>query len=348
MAPQGVVIPPAGQWGLSPVADLAYRTLLLLGPAGDPGLARELGLDPGRIAVAMDELEGVGAVRRSGRGRERRWVARDVAEVASIMRGRRRPVNVADQHRRHFAAVAGVHLERIPPDLVRRLSDRESTRHRIAELVRAERREHLAINIEDVITADAAAVAGPLDQALLDRGVRLRTLGLKAQDGSRTFVLDGCEYREADTLPLKLMIFDRRSALFPADPADFEAGAVEVTDPDAVARLTTLFYSIWRTAGDPSREEVPPIVLTAREQTILGLLAAGASEEAAAAELGLSRRTVVYTMRALMDRLGVENRFQLALLLGASRAVPLPRAARPAEPATSATTTDVPQEEIEK
>ena len=36
------------------------------------------------------------------------------------------------------------------------------------------------------------------------------------------------------------------------------------------------------------------------------------------AKLGLSLRTVGYAIRALMDRYGVENRFQLGLLLGAS------------------------------
>jgi DNA-binding NarL/FixJ family response regulator len=48
------------------------------------------------------------------------------------------------------------------------------------------------------------------------------------------------------------------------------------------------------------------------------LLAQGHTDQTAAEELGVSPRTVAYAMRALMDRLGVENRFQLALLLGAS------------------------------
>jgi hypothetical protein len=40
---------------------------------------------------------------------------------------------------------------------------------------------------------------------------------------------------------------------------------------------------------------------------------------------------VLYAMRALMDRLGVENRFQLALVLGAAQAItPEPRAWRDA------------------
>jgi len=60
------------------------------------------------------------------------------------------------------------------------------------------------------------------------------------------------------------------------------------------------------------------VELTAREQAIVTLLAAGHTDSSASAELGLSLRTVGYAIRALMDRYGVENRFQLGLLLGAS------------------------------
>lgn len=318
---------PAGRWGLSPLADVIYRTLVLLGPAGGTRLSRELGVEQGRIGPAMEELAEFGALRRTApAGGEICWAARDIDEVTAIVRRRRAPIAQADRCRRHLAAVAGVHLDRIPPDRIRVLPSRHHARHRIAELAASERVEHLAINTEDVITAEAARVAGPLDQALIERGVRLRVLGLAPQDGSISRPVPGSEFREAGALPLKLMVFDRRVALFPLDPADFNAGAVEVADPGAAAHLTQLFWRIWRTSRDPSCREVPAIVLTSREKAIVTLLAAGASEEATAAELGLSRRTVVYALRALMDRLGVENRFQLALVLGAAGAVPVPHA----------------------
>jgi DNA-binding CsgD family transcriptional regulator len=64
-------------------------------------------------------------------------------------------------------------------------------------------------------------------------------------------------------------------------------------------------------------------VLTTRENAIIALLAAGHSEEATATELGISRRTVIYALRGLMDRIGVDNRFQLALILGAHGTAPL-------------------------
>ncbi|MFD0516616.1 helix-turn-helix transcriptional regulator [Paractinoplanes durhamensis] len=122
--------------------------------------------------------------------------------------------------------------------------------------------------------------------------------------------------------PVKLMVFDRQVALFPADPLDLERGYVEVADRGFVAALCTLFERLWDEGLDPyRRQEVFPIDLSPRESALVGLLALGHTDLTAAEELGLSPRTVAYTMRALMDRLGVQNRFQLALALGAAGAV---------------------------
>jgi len=324
------VVPALGRWGLSSYADLIYRSLALTGPSTPRQLVSQLGVDAARVSRALDELAGFGAARPAYRGRDGRWSAVDVDVVMSRARRPRAPVPLNQHCRRHLAAVSGLHLERVPEAAIHLLATRSSVRDRIADLVAGERHEHLAINTEDVITAAAAAAAGPLDRALVARGVRLRTLGLTAQDGSQdtTFVA-GIEHRQASALPLKLMVFDRRKALFPADPANFEAGAIEIDDAGAVESLMQFFYRIWSTAVDPRRQAIPPIVLSHREKGIVELLATGLSEEAAATSLGISRRTVGYTLRALMDRLGVENRFQLALLLGAAQAVPLAPAVQP-------------------
>jgi DNA-binding NarL/FixJ family response regulator len=326
------VVPMLGRWGLSPDADLIYRRLVLLGPSSRPQLGRQLGVAPARVGQALDELAAAGAVRHSHRGGEGEWSAVDVDVVLARVRRHRSPVVIGDRYRQHLAVVAGLRLETVPAVAVHRMPTRAAARRRIADLAVAERHEHLAINTEDVISAAAAAAASPLDRALVARGVRLRTLGFAPRDGSpdRPLVAGG-EHRRAENLPLKLMVFDRRNALFPADPADFEAGAIEIDDPDAVAQLTQLFYRIWHAVPHPRDLEVPPIVLTSRDHRIVSLLAAGLSEEAVAIELGISRRTVAYALRALMDRLGVENRFQLALLLGAANAVPLPPTARQPE-----------------
>ena len=58
------------------------------------------------------------------------------------------------------------------------------------------------------------------------------------------------------------------------------------------------------------------VVFSPREKALVELLAAGHTDASAARRLGVSPRTVSYTLQSLMDRLEVENRFQLGLALG--------------------------------
>lgn len=328
-------VPSLVRWGISPDADLVYRTLTLFGPQPAAHVARELGLVNVRVVRALDELEAIGAVTpvRGARTSSRWWRPAPLGQVLARVRRRSLGGN-RERWRRHLALVTDVPAVTIDDDGVRTWPSRDQARMRIAELARLERYEHLAINTEERFTADAAAAAAPLDLDLLTRGVRVRTLGRPAEDGDRGcgYAIDlgkrGGEHRESDNLPVKLLLYDRRVALIPADPENLDAGAVEVRDPTVVERLCALFYRIWADARDPRRGGVPPVVLTARERGIVALLSAGHSEESVAAELQLSRRTVVYTLRGLMDRLNVENRFQLAMVLGATRAAPLPVAYR--------------------
>jgi DNA-binding NarL/FixJ family response regulator len=66
-----------------------------------------------------------------------------------------------------------------------------------------------------------------------------------------------------------------------------------------------------------------PLPLSDREKAILRLLARGVTDEATARHLGLSKRTVSYTVSGLMRRVGAANRFQLGLLLGAAYSPPV-------------------------
>jgi DNA-binding NarL/FixJ family response regulator len=59
-----------------------------------------------------------------------------------------------------------------------------------------------------------------------------------------------------------------------------------------------------------------PVMLDPREQVLVSLLATGLTDASAARRLRVSPRTVTNVLRALMDRLGVNNRFQLGLALG--------------------------------
>jgi DNA-binding CsgD family transcriptional regulator len=180
-----------------------------------------------------------------------------------------------------------------------------------------------------VISAESMAAAQPIDRRLAARGVRLRVIGPDQPSGPAAPVPLG-PVRQVAAPPMKLMVFDRKVAMFPADPLDIERGYVEVADEEVVAALCALFERLWTQGRDPYRQEVIPIDLSPRESALVGLLALGHTDQTAAAELGLSPRTVAYTLRALMDRVGAQNRFQLALRLGAAGAV-LPDLSPPTE-----------------
>ncbi|MEU6154638.1 LuxR C-terminal-related transcriptional regulator [Actinosynnema sp. NPDC047251] len=331
---RGAAIPLLWRWGLSPDADLVYRALATFGARSLPALAADLGLPVRRARAALEELL---AVRAAVAPRRRAGAWEPVAPAAVLRELRRRRPTVVDlgEYARRHRAVVGAALPRVAGLRAIHLADRATTRRRIAELNAVERREHLSLNPERSFTPDAVRAALPLDRQLLARGIEVRTCGVPPEDGDRargTVREAGWDYRELPDVPLKLMVFDRRVALLPADPLDLDAGTLELDDPAVVDALVGLFERLWSTAEDPRRGGVSPIELTSREQAVLGLLAEGHTDSSAAQQLGISQRTIAYTMRALMDRVGVENRFQLGLALGATRVVgPLPDV--PADPA---------------
>jgi DNA-binding CsgD family transcriptional regulator len=129
-------------------------------------------------------------------------------------------------------------------------------------------------------------------------------------------------YRELAAVPMKLFVIDRKVALFPVAPTDVSRGYLEVAQPSVVAALVEHFERHW--AAGHTAPVHPRFELSPREHALTALLARGHTDASAARELGISMRTVTTVVRSLMDRLGVENRFQLGLALGARRLVAPP------------------------
>jgi DNA-binding CsgD family transcriptional regulator len=323
------------RWGVTPDADLVYRALVTVGPQASSDAAQELGMPRRRVNQAIEELSTSGAVQavyradRSRRaGRPEVWRANDPHEV--IHRLRRRQLRLVDPWelaQRHLATVAGLNLSTAghapAGDQVRLLRGIDLIRDRIAELAKLERHEHLSMNPEQAISAPAVAAAAPLDRALLLRGGKLQVLGVPPADGDATSLHReeltrlGAEQRVAKQLPLKVMVFDRKVAMLPLNLLAAGNGVLEISEPGLVRSLVSVILREWNGARDPRRPDVPALDLSPRERALLDLLAAGHTDTGVARRLGVSARTVGYAMRGLMDRLHVENRFQLGLALGA-------------------------------
>ncbi|HEU5476142.1 MAG TPA: LuxR C-terminal-related transcriptional regulator [Actinophytocola sp.] len=323
----GKHVPSLQRWGQSPDADLVYRTLITLGPRTVGALARDLGLSHHRVTSALEELVAISAA-QAGRAAGRRalvWTPVAPAELAVAVRCRR-TVDDADQRngRRHALTEGLIAEARTIGDGLRHLQTRELARARLTELTDVIRHEHLAMNTEVVFDAESARAGVSHDRKLLRRGVDLRVLGLHvaAPDPMLAFGRQPTEpspaYRVVPTVPMKLLVIDRKIALFPVAPNDFERGYLEVSQPPLVAALVALFERHWANGTDPEERTVPEM-FGPRERALITLLAQGHTDATAARELRISARSVSNIVRALMDRLEVDNRFQLGLVLGALR-----------------------------
>jgi DNA-binding CsgD family transcriptional regulator len=127
----------------------------------------------------------------------------------------------------------------------------------------------------------------------------------------------GEEIRIADALPVKLLIVDREHALMPltqmlpapgaADGETAGAGALLVREKGLLLALVALFEAEWRrasaVAGTPALDEL--------DARIVSLLMTGLTDEAVAAHLGTSLRTVQRRVRHLMEVTGGRTRMQL-------------------------------------
>jgi DNA-binding CsgD family transcriptional regulator/sugar-specific transcriptional regulator TrmB len=336
----GKPVPSLVRWGRSPDADLVYRALVTLGPAAERDLRRGLGITPKRVGRAIDELVSIGAVhpRPSRKESDTTWSARPPAEVVSTLyrdRFRSESRRTRSPQRRPAAAADVVPEPLTLGDGLRHLVTRSLTRERLVELNAVAHRELLAMNPEMAFEPESVRAAAPLDRRLLDRGVPMRVLGVRPPEiplPTRAGAAAGPkpQHRLALAVPMKLIVFDRAVALFPVDPHNFERGYLEVTQPPVVSALVAMYERTWAEARDVQEDTMPEVVLSPREQALIGLLAQGHTDITAARELGLSPRSVSTILRHLMDSFQVDNRFQLGLALGALRAVPLPPPGDPA------------------
>ncbi len=313
------------RWGLPPDADLLYRALFQFGESTAGALAALLGITRRRVDLSLVALHDAGAVQVAGGSRTRRWKAAEPERV------------IAHLQRKHLNRQANAPRRRQIVGLgedVSHLITREAARHRLARLIAVMRQEFLAMSPDRVFDNESMAAAAPQSKIMAKRGVPVRELGVQEHQPDLLVAYGGTfgvgEYRRMPDPPMKLVVVDRRVALFPVDPHDYDRGYLELHQAPVVESLVATFEKHWQQSSTPTVGYPMSPTLSAREQALLQLLAAGHTDGTAARQLCISERTVSATMRSLMDRLGVDNRFQLGLVLGSAQAVALPP--REAEP----------------
>ncbi|GIH71779.1 helix-turn-helix domain-containing protein [Sphaerimonospora thailandensis] len=167
----------------------------------------------------------------------------------------------------------------------------------------------------------ALEIAKPLDLRVLGNGVAMRSVFLEsARHDPSTMAYaqwlaeNGAEIRTAPTLPVRMTIYDRLTALLPLEAANPRKGVVQVFDTGVLTAVLSLFETIWDAATPigipPPRDDAG---LSPRERQLLKLLAAGFTDEGAGRQMGLSQRTVRRMMADIMEQLGARSRFEAGL-----------------------------------
>lgn len=171
------------------------------------------------------------------------------------------------------------------------------------------------------------------DKAVLSAGISMRALYLRrhAQDPFMAGYLEelalaGVQVRVATHLPFRMLLIDQDLALVPINPADSSQGAFAIRGGELVRSLRAVYEHCWISAapfetasGRPAQDESTgqgDAALSPSEEVIVRLLADGAKDDAIARRLGVSTRTLSRMISALLERLGVQTRFQAALEIG--------------------------------
>jgi sugar-specific transcriptional regulator TrmB len=302
--------------GLSADDAQVYRQLLR-----DPGVPVEqlgelLELPDTAVKQAVERLVAAGLVRsgseaspapvdpRSGLGmlvRERRAALDGVAAMT-------------DQLAREFSAGQ---LQAEPSRLIEIAVGRDAIEARIDDMLRGATQQAVGTDTPPYVADGSAQVSGA-ELALLDRGVRFRSIYAAEVldhpgwvDRLRSMAERGEQSRVLPQVPVKLLIVDGTTAILPLAGGPSAPGlprAVVVSDSALTSALQVLFDQLWSQAT-PLRlsENADP------NTTLVNLLASGMKDEAIARQLGVSGRTLRRRIAQVQEELGATSRFQAGL-----------------------------------
>ncbi|MEV6858613.1 LuxR C-terminal-related transcriptional regulator [Streptomyces microflavus] len=311
--------------GMERQVEAVYRAMLSHPGDGVADLSRRLEMTEEEVRSGLDSLSEMALVRPSHEERGRlRAVSPDIG--MEILLARQQAELAAQQHRIEASRAAAAQLISEYADLrpsvtepgVEHLVGLDRIRERLDLLQREVKDEVMVLAPDGEQTPENLEAAKPLDESLLGRGIRMRTVYLDSVRNSPHTVAYaewlsglGRQARTAPTLPIRLIITDRSTAVIPVNSDDTAAGAVILTGQGTLTALCALFESIWETAkpfGEVTRRSESGLSDT--ESTALKLLADGFTDEAIAKRLGVSHRTARRVATGLMERLGARSRFE--------------------------------------
>jgi DNA-binding CsgD family transcriptional regulator/sugar-specific transcriptional regulator TrmB len=311
--------------GVDATGELVYRTMVAHRDWGVADLVTSLGLSEEEVRTTLDRLADLALVRPSRENPDALRAVDPEFGLLSLVQMRqaqlqRSQLELAESHAAVSDLIAG--LQETAPSLgPDELVGIDEIQRRIEVLASRASKECLSF-MPGGAQSEASINAGmPLNQAALSRGVAIRTVYLdSARNDARTqkyvdwLVEHGGEVRTQPTLPARLLLVDRETALVPLDADNTRQGAIQINTPGIVALMRAYFEQLWYTASPfgagRTRDDEG---LTGQERALLSLLSHGMTDEVAARRLGLSLRTVRRMMADLMDRLAAKSRFEAGM-----------------------------------
>ncbi|WP_433890808.1 LuxR C-terminal-related transcriptional regulator [Streptomyces sp. CA-111067] len=311
--------------GLDTASEAVYRILLAHPQHGVSAIGTATGLPEDDVRTALDTLSELALTRPSHEDDgQLRAVPPELG--MEILLARQQAELAAQQQRLEASRATAAQLIAEYADLrpraaspgVEQLVGLDQIRDRLATLTREVTTEVMTFAAGGAHTQRGIDAARPLDQQLLGRGVKIRTV---YQDSVRNhpptigyvewLTTQGAEVRTVPTLPTRMIVIDHRRAVIPVSSDDTAAGAVVLTGQGTLTALCALFDSVWAGAQPLGPPPAPADNgLTAQSMAVLTLLAEGHTDESIAKRLAVSPRTARRLATDLIERLGARSRFQ--------------------------------------
>ncbi|MET4673004.1 sugar-specific transcriptional regulator TrmB [Streptomyces sp. PvR018] len=231
--------------GMERQAEAVYRAMLSYPGDGVADLSRRLEMTEEEVRSGLDRLSEMALVRPSHEKRGRlRAVSPDIG--MEILLTRQQAELAAQQHRIEASRAAAAQLISEYADLrpsvtepsVEHLVGLDRIRERLDLLQREVKDEVMVLAPDGEQTPANLEAAKPLDESLLGRGIRMRTVYLDSVRNSPHTVAYaewlsglGRQARTAPTLPIRLIITDRSTAVIPVNSDDTAAGGGDTHRP---------------------------------------------------------------------------------------------------------------------
>lgn len=310
------------------IEERAYRWLLAHPGATVQEIAQALPLSPRKTQRLLDAIEAKGLVTYSPQ-RPRRYVpaSPSIAMEALVLKRLeelQRARGVIQELHEHAAQQLGEQEQ-----LVELITSSEAESQILGQMYRAAQHEVVALT-RPPLRISRMDLPHEQDQyhqqQAQARGVRLRSivdaefLALPgAVDNVRVHMKSGEEVRVLPSLPLKLVLADRRTAIIPLSLQQ-PSPALLVRSSTLVDALCAMFEMLWERAAPISFKHgeletgAPDSQLREQAQALVSLMAAGLPDKAIAHELGISGSTLNRRIVEIMSVLDASTRFQFGWL----------------------------------